>query len=400
MCKDEYILTINGGSSSIKFSLYKIEETLKEILNGQIANIGSVKATLSFNNSVTEQKNSLSINAASHDEAAHNLIDWLEKQEDFDLIKVIGHRIVNGMRHTAPEKITTALLNDLKRISAYDPEHLPEEIKLVEVFNKLYPAVEQVACFDTAFHTTMPPVAKMLSIPRKYFNKGIQRYGFHGLSYAYLMEQLKNIAGEEAAKGKIILAHLGSGASLAAIKNGESIDTTMGFTPASGLTMSTRCGDIDPGVAWYLMEFEKLNPKQFSHLINYESGLLGISETSADMRKLQQLENTDSRAAEAIELFCYQAKKCIGAYAAVLVGLETLVFTGGIGEHSPEVRSKICDGLKFLGIELCEIKNIHNEAIISTDASKVIVRVIKTNEELMIARFVYDVLKSTIKSNN
>lgn len=398
MGKEECILTINGGSSSIKFSLYKIKEPLEQLFNGEIENIGTQNAKLNFTNSGTQQKNSVSIKSTDRDEVANNLIDWLEKQEGFDSIKAIGHRIVHGMKHTEPEIISDDLLNELKKISAFDPEHLPEEIKLIEVFSKRYPSLKQVACFDTSFHTSMPTVAKLLSIPRRFFEKGIQRYGFHGLSYAYLLEELKRVAGDETAKGKIILAHLGNGASVAAVKDGKSIDTSMGFTPTSGLPMGTRTGDLDPGVAWYLMQFEKLNPEQFSHLINHESGLLGISETNADMRELMKIEDTDNRAKEAIELFCYQTKKWIGSFAAALGGLDVLVFSGGIGEHSPEVRSKICDRLEFLGIELDEIKNMNNEPLISTEISKVKVRVIKTNEELMIAKLVSHVLNYSIKS--
>ncbi|MDQ6903094.1 MAG: acetate/propionate family kinase [Bacteroidota bacterium] len=393
MLKDEFILTINGGSSSIKFSLYKIEEPLKQIYYGQIENIGSAKAKLSFNNSAAEQKSNISIEAADHNEAANNLIDWLEKQESFDSIKAIGHRIVHGMKHTEPELITSELLKELKKISAFDPDHLPEEIKLIEVFSKRYPSLKQVACFDTSFHTSMPRVAKLLSIPRRYFEKGIQRYGFHGLSYSFLMEELNRVAGNDIAKGKVILAHLGSGASLAAVKDGKSLDTSMGFTPAAGLPMGTRTGDLDPGVAWYFMKFEKLSPEEFNHLINHESGLLGVSEISSDMRELIEMEDTNGNAKDAVELFCYQAKKWIGSFTTVLGGLDTLVFSGGIGEHSPEVRSKICDNLEFLGVELDETKNKNNEAIISTGSGKVTVRVITTNEELMIASLVKDVLQ-------
>lgn len=397
MLKDDCILTINGGSSGIKFSLYKIEEPLVQLFYGELGNIGTKNSTLSFTKAIDQEKYCITIKAADHHEAATALTGWLEKQEGFDSVKAIGHRIVHGMKHTEPEIITSALLDELKKISAYDPEHLPEEIKLIELFKKRYPSLTQIACFDSSFHTSMPAVAKLLSIPRRYYAMGIQRYGFHGLSYAYLMEELECIAGTETAKGKIILAHLGSGASLAAVKDGKSMDTSMGFTPASGIPMSTRTGDLDPGVAWFLMKTENLSPKKFSHLINHESGLLGVSETSSDMRELIKYEESDRRAAEAIELFCYQTKKWIGSFAAVLGGLDTLVFSGGIGEHSPEVRSKICDGLKFLGIELDEIKNLNNEAIISTDESKVIARVIKTNEELMIARLVSDVLNYSTK---
>ncbi len=392
------ILSINGGSSSIKFALFKVENSLKNLFSGEIENIGTKAAILNFIHAANQKKNNLKIEASDHEQAANHLIDWLEKQVDFSSISAIGHRIVHGMKHTQPELVTDDLLKELKKISAFDPDHLPEEIKLINVFKSRYPALKQIACFDTSFHTSMPVVAKLLSIPRRYFEMGIQRYGFHGLSYAYLMEVLSRLDGEEVAKGKVILAHLGSGASLAAVKDGKSIDTSMGFTPTSGLPMSTRTGDLDPGVAWYLMQEENLTPKKFSHLINYESGLLGLSETYSDMRELMKIKDKDNRAKEAIELFCYQTKKWIGSFSAALGGLDILVFSGGIGEHSSEVRSKICDNLAFLGIELDEIKNRNNEPVISTEAGKVTVRVIKTNEELMIAKMVSDVLNSSIKS--
>lgn len=392
------LLTINGGSSSIKFALYETEGSLKQLLYGEIENIGTKNAVLNFGDAINNKKNTININTVDYDESVNHLIDWLELQDGFTSVKAIGHRIVHGMQHTDAEKITATLIDELKQICPYDPEHLPGEIKLIEIFAKRYPALVQVACFDTSFHTTMPHVAKLLPIPRKYFAMGIQRYGFHGLSYAYLMQELNSIAGNETAKGKIILAHLGNGASLAAVKEGKCIDTSMGFTPASGLVMGTRTGDLDSGVAWYLMQVEKLTPKQFNHLINHESGLLGISETTSDMRELIKNRNTDSRAADALNLFCYQTKKYVGAYAAALEGLDTLVFSAGIGEHSPEVRSQICDGLQFLGINLDEIKNRNNEAIISADKSKITVRVMQTNEQLLIARLVCDVLSYSIKN--
>ena len=393
MNNDNYILTINGGSSSIKFSLYKAADILEQVFNGAIENIGTQKAKLHFNHITSQQKNSSEIKAGNQDEATNNLFEWLEKQHDFTSVSAIGHRIVHGMQHTEPALVTDDLLGELKKISSFDPEHLPIEIKLIEAFKQRYPKVKQIVCFDTSFHTSMPVVAKLLSIPRRYYKMGIHRYGFHGLSYAYLMEELKRVVGEKATKSKIILAHLGNGASLAAVKDGKSIDTSMGFTPTSGIPMSTRTGDLDPGVAWYLMQFKKLTPKQFSYLINHESGLLGISETNSDMRELLKIEATDNRAKEAIELFCYQTKKWIGSFAAVLGGLDILVFSGGIGEHLPEIRSVICNNLEFLGIELDAIKNKNNEPVISTEVSKVKVHVIKTNEELMIAKMVATVLK-------
>ena len=392
------ILSINGGSSSIKFALYEIEESLIQVLVGKVENVGAKNTRLSFSYTLKHTKDTSSISATDQEGAVNFLMDWFEKQEVFLSVKAIRHRIVHGMKHSEPEQITPGLLAELKKISAFDPEHLPEEIKLIELFSKRFPSLVQIACFDTSFHTTMPAIARRLSIPRRYQAMGIQRYGFHGLSYAYLMEELTCEAGSEVAQGKIILAHLGNGASLAAVKNGKSMDTSMGFTPTSGLPMGTRTGDLDPGVAWYLMQSENLNPKQFNHLINYESGLLGISETSADMRELLNLCDTDTRAAEAIELFCYQTKKWIGSFTTVLEGLDTLIFSGGIGEHAPEIRSQICDGLGFFGIELDEIKNMNNEKIISKETSKVCVRVIQTNEELMIAKLVCDTLQDSIKN--
>ncbi len=370
-----------------------------ELFCGAIENIGTTKAKLSFTTSTDHLKNSFLIEATSHEKAADNLIEWLEKQPGFVSVAAIGHRILHGMNHTQPELITADLLKESKKISALDPEHLPKEIKLIEAFKKRYPALKQIACFDTSFHTSMPLVAKLLAIPRRYFTMGIQRYGFHGLSYAFLMEELKRINGDETAKGKIILAHLGNGASLAAVKNGKSMDTSMGFTPTSGVPMGTRTGDLDPGVASYLLQHGNLDAKEFNQLINHESGLLGISETYSDMRELIEIEEADQRAKEALAFFCYQTKKWIGSFAAVLSELDILVFSGGIGQNSPEVRTKICDGLEFLGIELDELKNINNELIISSDTSKVNVHVIETNEELMIAKLVRSFLNAPIKTN-
>ncbi len=325
------VLTINGGSSSIKFASYTADASLKLLWSGAVENIGTQNTNLNFIDAATGEQHTVPIKTSDHQEVVHVLMDWLEKQDLFASLKAIGHRVVHGMSHTKPEKITSQLLDKLKEISSYDPEHLPEEIKLIELFSNRYPSTVQVACFDTAFHAPMPPVAKLLPIPRRFSKAGIRRYGFHGLSYAYLMEELEKLAGKEAAKGRVILAHLGSGASLAAVKNGKSMDTSMGFTPTSGIPMSTRTGDLDPGVAAYLIQHEKLSPHQFNHLVNHESGLLGISETSADMQELLKSSHTDHRAAEAVEFFCYQTKKFIGAYAVVLGGLDTLVFSGGIG---------------------------------------------------------------------
>ena len=281
---------------------------------------------------------------------------------------------------------------DLRQLTAYDPDHLPGEIALIEAFQHRHPQLRQVACFDTAFHKNMPRVAQLLPLPRRYAAQGLRRYGFHGLSYSYLLAELGRRAGPAAAQGRVILAHLGSGASLAAVRGGQPQDTSMGFTPAAGLVMGTRPGDLDPGVAAYLLQADKLTPSQFNHLIHHESGLLGVSETSADMRDLLAAQATDERAAEAVALFCYQARKWVGAYAAVLGGLDTLVFAGGVGEHAPEVRARICAGLEFLGIALDAAHNAANAAVISTAASRVTVHVIPTDEERMLAEMVGQVL--------
>jgi acetate kinase len=369
------VLTINGGSFSIKFALYEVDSRLNKLLSGEVENIGQKNAALRFKNPADHQHHKIDIKSDNYESAANQLIDWLEKQVDFEQVKGIGHRVVQGLEHTKPE-----------------------EIKMISIFRKRYPGLDQIACFDTSFHTTMPPVAKLLAIPRRFQAEGIKRYGFHGLSYAYLMEQLDLEEWNETLRDRVILAHLGSGASLAAVKGGKSIDTSMGFSPAAGIPMGTRTGDLDPGVAWYLIKSEALSPKQFNHLVNHESGLLGISETSADVRQLLKVEETDNRAAEAIELFCYQVKKWIGSFAAALGGLDTLVFSGGIGENSSEIRDRICQGLQFLGIALDKEKNLTNEPVISADISTVSVRVIPTNEELMIAKSVCHLLKYKIKN--
>jgi acetate kinase len=394
------ILTLNGGSSSIKFALYPIGVPLAQTLTGRIDRIGLSGTNLTFSEPTQGQQGSLDLEAADHQSAGNFLIDWLEQKIGLTHVLAVGHRVVHGMRHTEPERVTQALLDELHRIRSYDPDHLPHEIELIEAFRQRYPQLPQVACFDTAFHHSLPRVARLLPIPRRFDSLGIRRYGFHGLSYAYLMQELEHAAGTQAAQGGVILAHLGNGASLAAVRNGRSIDTSMGFTPSGGLPMGTRPGDLDPGVAWYLMQSENLTPTQFNQLINHESGLLGVSETSSDMRDLIKCEATDVRAAEAVALFCYQVKKWIGAYTAVLGGLDTLVFAGGIGENAPAVRARICAGLEVLGIEIEEGRNTANESVISAETSRVAVRVMHTDEELMIARSVYRTLGLPIENEN
>jgi acetate kinase len=354
--------------------------------------IGMSGTTLTLTEAATRRHDSRPLDTSDYRSAAAFLVDWLAEQNGFDTVRAVGHRVVYGMQHTEPELVTPELLEELHRISPYDPDHLPGEIELIEAFRRRHPKLPQVACFDTAFHRTMPRVAKLLPIPRRYDAKGVQRYGFHGLSYAYLMQELARIGDPAATKGRVILAHLGNGASMAAVLDGKSIDTSMGFTPTAGLVMSTRTGDLDPGVAPYLARTEQMTSEQFYEMANHKSGLLGVSETSSDMRDLLAHEANDARAAEAVALFCYQARKWVGAFAAALGGLDTLVFAGGIGENAPIVRARICEGLGFLGIALSESRNSESAAVISTDESRVAVRVIRTDEDLMIARSVRSVL--------
>ena len=382
------ILAINGGSSSIKFAIFQGDVSLSRSLYGKIDRIGLKDTSFESNDLNKRQQVSRVIDATSFGDVTKFLIEWLDEQAGLPATAAIGHRVVHGMQHTAPELISQELIDDLRRIIPCDPQHLPSEIGLIEAFRDRFPKLPQFACFDTGFHSTMPRVAKLLSIPRRFDRLGIQRYGFHGLSYEYLMQELVRIGDVASTHGRIILAHLGNGASLAAVRDGKCIDTSMGFTPAAGLPMSCRSGDLDPGLVGYLARTEKMTIADFDQMVNHESGLLGLSETSSDVRDLVSREPNDIRAKEAVELFCYQTKKWIGAFVAALGGLQTLVFTGGIGENAPSVRSRICEGLSCLGIEIDNANNVANAEVISTPSSSVTVRVIRTDEEQMIAHSV------------
>ena len=382
------VLAINGGSSSIRFALYDEGEPLQLILNGKLDRVGLSGTNLTFKDSTGWSQDPRTVDPVDHPSAVAFLLDWLETREAFASVNAVGHRIVHGMAQSAPERVTPELLDELRRITPYDPEHMPLEIELIEAFRQRHPALPQVACFDTAFHRTMPRVASLLPIPRRYEAAGVRRYGFHGLSYEFLMKELARLGDPAATKGRLILAHLGNGASLAAVRDGKSIDTSMGFTPTAGLVMSSRSGDLDPGLVSYLARTEQMSAAQFQEMVNRESGLLGVSELSSDLRDLLARESDDVRAAEAVALFCYQAKKWIGSFAAALGGLDTLVFAGGIGENMPLVRQRICYNLGFLGIELNDRRNAKNAPLISPDAGRVKVRVIRTDEEIMIARSV------------
>ena len=389
------ILTINGGSSSIKLAVFKKENELIPLLSGKIERIGLKDATFS----VKEGDHSTKVDAdiSSFDAATHSLVEWLNGQSWFDDVKVIGHRIVHGMQHTASATVDDALLKELDSIISYDPDHLPAEIGVIKAIQEKYPRLRQVACFDTAFHAGIPAVAATWAIPRQYREEGVRRYGFHGISYSYLLQQLQ-VIDSAVASGKVIFAHLGNGASLAAVKEGGCIDTSMGFTPAGGVVMSTRSGDLDPGVAWYCMQ-KGMSATEFNEMINNRSGLLAVSGISPDIRDLLEKEKDNADAALAIELFCYQVKKFIGAYAAALGGLDALVFSGGIGENASIIRARICKELAFVGIELDEAANDRNEPVISGKTGRTKVFVIRTDEERMIAQESAAIYETEVKQS-
>jgi len=395
------VLTINGGSSSIKFAMFDTNPTLRRILAGSVERIGLPEATFVVKGLNKADNFNRSVTAANHTEAVEVLMDWIEERIRRGELTAVGHRVVHGgPKYSEPQRITAEMVEDLHQLQPFDPEHLPEEILLTEAFYRRFPDLVQVACFDTTFHHDLPRVAQLLPIPRRFEMQGVHRYGFHGLSYAFLIEELARLAGPQAARGRVILAHLGNGASLAAVYEGKSVDTSMGLTPTGGVPMSTRSGDLDPGLVWYLARTEGITAKKYNEMVNFQSGLLGISETSSDMHDLLKSETEDVRAAEAVRLFCYQVKKWIGAFSAALGGLDTLVFAGGIGENAPIVRARICGGLGFLGIELEEKQNVANASVISAEASRVTVRVIHTDEEWMIAKTVCQVLGLTIGKEN
>ena len=386
------VLTINGGSSSVKFAMFDSGSPPLRNLAGAVERVGLADAYLRTSGG-GDPDVQRPLPAADFDQAVVGLLDWLQEYGDLGRVSAVGHRIVHGgPLHTDPQLVTPELIADLRDATPFAPAHLPNGIRLVEAIARRLPGVPQVVCFDTAFHRDLPPVARTLPIPRRYQAEGIRRYGFHGLSFAYLLEEFERQAGADAAQGRLVLAHLGSGASMAAVRGGRCVDTTMGLTPAGGLVMGTRAGDLDPGVLVYLARAEGLSADQLEDLVTRHSGLLGVSETSPDVRDLLARQASDPRAAEAIDVFCYQARKWVGALAAALGGLDALVFSGGIGENASEIRARVCEGLDFLGVQLDAAANAGNAPLISTTAGTVAVRVIPTDEELMIAKMASRVL--------
>ncbi|MDB5918438.1 MAG: Acetate kinase [Massilia sp.] len=397
---DQVILAINAGSTNIKFALFHPGQGQGEegerILEGCVDGIGSGNGCFSVDAFDPQLSFSRHFGIPERYNAAQVLMDWLAEHVDPAALSAIGHRVVHGgPNYWQPQLLDPAIRHDMHKLTSFDPEHLPLELLMIDTLAQKFPAVPQVACFDTAFHHAMPRVARMVAIPRRYEALGVRRYGFHGLSCAYLVDELERLAGRPAAHGRVILAHLGGGASITAVHGGNSVDTSMGMTPAGGLPMGSRSGDVDPGLAWYLERTEQLTPKQFNHMVNHDSGLRGISGTSGDMRLLLAAQKDDVRAFDAVALFCYQARKTVCAMAGALEGVDTLVFSGGVGEHAAQVRERICDGLGFLGVKLDPARNATGAAVISSDDSAVAVRVIHTDENRMIARDVGALLQAS-----
>jgi acetate kinase len=390
------ILTMNRGSATLKSTLYEVGARAEVLATMSVADGDGAGARLQIADGGGAALLDSRVEARDSNAALEAMFAWLDERKYLAGLTAAGHRLVHGgARYREPQRITPEFLAELEKLVPLDPDHLPEAIRGIQFVAAKFPQLAQVACFDTAFHSTMPTVAKMFALPRRFYDEGVRRYGFHGLSFEYIVGELRKIdptLGTKFAAGRVIIAHLGSGASMVALRDGKSVDTSMGFTPLEGLVMSTRSGDVDPGLLLYLLAEKKISAQEAGALLNKQSGLLGVSGSTGDMRTLLEKSAQDSHAAEAIDLFCYRAKKYVGAYAAALGGLDALVFTGGIGERAPAIRERICSGLEFLGIRLDRARNAANAPVISADDSRVNVRVIQTNEDLMIVQHVIAVL--------
>lgn len=379
------LLTLNTGSSSLRAAVYRVQGEITPEIRAEAERIGHPDGRLRVQVATGQLLLDRQEGLYTYVDALNTFLDCIEAR-DMRRFAGIGHRIVHGgATYREPTRVTDRLMTDLRTLVPIDPEHLPQAIGAIETVSRRYAHVLQVACFDTGFHRYMPAVARFYALPRSFQEEGVIRYGFHGLSYEYIMDELGKLD-PKAAGGRVIIAHLGNGASMAAVRNGRGIDTTMGFTPTGGLIMGTRSGDLDPGALVHLIRAKRMSADELSTLVNKQAGMLGISGMSGDMRDLLQQEADDANAALAVDMFCYAARKALAALAGALGGLDTVVFTGGIGEHAAAVRQRIGAGLEFLGLVIDERRNTDLADIISPDGSPVTVRVMKTDEDLMIAR--------------
>ncbi len=395
------ILTLNAGSSSLRFSLHRMGAREERLLAGRASGLGGPHAELRIEDGAGRTINVVPLagaeaappDAAHHRRALAAILDWLAGPASDSCGPLgarpdaVGHRIVHGgERFVEPLRITGEVLDALEALVPLAPDHLPAELSVMRAAADAFRGLPQVACFDTAFHRDMPEVAHRLPLPALPDGRRLVRYGFHGLSYEYLRGRMEEMSGPAGLPRRLVLAHLGSGASLAALLEGRPVDTTMGFTPAGGLMMATRPGDLDPGVLLYLLRERGLSVGELDELVNRRSGLLGVSGSSPDMRRLLEREGEDEDAAAAVELFCYLAVKQLGAMASALGGLDALVFSGGIGENAPAIRARIAAGAAYLGVRLDAERNHRGAPVISSPDAASDVRVIPTDEELVIAR--------------
>jgi acetate kinase len=382
------LLTVNAGSSSLKLAFYETDSLARNAILS-VERIGSTKARLLINESSgnTQHKIEATDHTGALDEVFHRLPEL-----DASGLDAVGHRMVHGgSDHAKPEAITTGLLNELAQLKHLDPTHMPQSLSLIASLTRRFPNVPQFVCFDTAFHRSMPDIAQRYPLPRWALEAGVRRYGFHGISCESIVGQLEQISPQSVA-GRILIAHLGNGASVTAVRGGHSVDSSMGFSPTGGLMMGTRSGDLDPTVMTYLARARAMTTDALEQLVNDQAGLLGVSRTSQDMRDLLDRARSNREAADAIELYCYVARKHFAALAAALGGVDTIVFTGGIGEHAAPIREKICSGLEYLGAQLDRKRNVAHESVISKDRSRVVIRVITTDEDLVIAKHVVALL--------
>jgi len=388
----QVVLTINAGSSSVKFAVFAYNgANFEELARGQVEGLGAQARFTAKRADGAKKQFALDPGhrSADHRDAMKAILRWLGEEKLDDNVVAVGHRVLHGGRDiTRPARADAALLATLRTLIPLGELHEPFNILGIEAALEAFPGVPQVACFDTAFHRSQPFVADVYGLPRAYYDEGVRRYGFHGLSYEYIARRLKTVA-PEIADGRVVVAHLGNGSSMCAIKGGRAAATTMGMTPLDGLSMGTRSGQIDPGVLFYLMKVKGMSVKEVSDLIHYNAGLKGMSGISQDMR---ELEASDSPAAkEAIDYFVYRIRREIGSLAAALDGLDAIVFTGGIGENSPRVRAETLTGMEWLGVHLDQAANAANAPRISTAGSKTVALVVKTNEERMIAEHAVNV---------
>jgi acetate kinase len=396
------LMVINAGSSSIKFALYGVVDgsELYDELNGQVAGVGA-EASFTVCNAAGQVLSDklLTFHAVDqHSQAFEVIYNWLFGYLQGRTLLAVGHRIVHGgQRYSAPVLIDDQVLEQLETLIPLAPLHQPHNLAPIRELQKILPTLPQVACFDTAFHYTQPEVAHRLALPRKFTEAGLRRYGFHGLSFEYiadLLPQLKLVG------KRVIVAHLGSGASLCALKDGFSVATTMGFSPLDGLIMGTRCGNLDPGVLLYLMDHYQMDARALEHLLYFQSGLMGISGISADMATL--LDSQDPHAQEAVESFVYRVGRELGSLAAALGGIDALIFTGGIGEHSTTIREKISQQAAWLGVTLDETANQQRGTrfLISKPNSTATSWVVQTNENLMIANHTLNEISKKASANS